>query len=56
MKKVIPHEEVAVLYEAWDSLEFKIMFAKWNNASLYGSIASGINVHLRICVDLDFWY
>jgi len=56
MKKYIPHEEVAVLYEARDHLKFKTMFANGYQSSLYGSIASGVNVHLRIHTDLDFCY
>ncbi len=56
MKKVIPHDEVAVLYEARDHLQFKTMFANGKNSSLYGSIASGINVHLWVHDDLDFCY
>ncbi len=39
-----------------DRLEFKTMFAKGKNASLYGSIASGFNVHLQIHDNLDFCY
>ncbi len=54
MKKIILHEEAAVLYEARDHLEFKTMLANRKNALLYGSIASGVNVHLRIHDDLDF--
>ena len=56
MKKVITHDEVAVLYEARDCLQFKTMFANGKNSSLYGSIALGINVHLRVHDDLDFCY
>ncbi len=56
MKKVIPHEEVEVLYEAKGRLEFKKMFANGKNVSLYGSFASGVNVHLRIHDDIDFCY
>ncbi len=51
MKKYIPHEEVAVLYEARDCVKFKTMFANGYRSSLYGSIASGVNVHLRVHTD-----
>ncbi len=54
MKKVIPHDEVAVLYKTRDRLQFKTMFANGKNSSLYGSIASGINVHLQVHDDLEF--
>ncbi len=31
MKKIISHEDLAVLYEAWDCLEFKTKFANGKN-------------------------
>ena len=55
MTKVIPHEEVSVLYKARDCLKFKTMFANGKNTSLYGSIATGNYVHLQIHDDLDFF-
>ncbi len=45
-----------MLYKARDCLKFKTMFANGKNASLYGSIVSGINVHFRIHDDLGFCY
>ncbi len=45
-----------MLYEATDRFEFKTMFANEKNASIYGSIASRISVHLMFFDDLDFCY
>ncbi len=56
MKKFIPHEELAVLYEARSCLNFHTIFGNGYRALLYGSIAFRINVHLRIHNDLDFCY
>ncbi len=39
-----------------DWLKLKTMFAHGYKATLYGSIKSGIYVHLLIHDDLDFWY
>ncbi len=54
MKKFIPNDEVAVLYEARNGLNFRTMFANGYQEWLYGSIASGINVHQKIHDDLNF--
>ncbi len=37
-------------------MEFKTIFGNEKNASFYGSIASGVNVYMRIHDDLAFSY